>query len=237
LASTHRLLINVEGETEEVFVKQVLAPHLYQFGFAKVDPRKMGNPQKTSRGGVCGWGEARRDFLNRVMQQPDLWQTTMVDYYGMPASGNRAWPGRGNPTGLSAQEKAAYVEQCILDDLQAEITKSHLHLRELRFIPFVVMHEFEGLLFSDPVALASVIGSSASALTTIRQQFPTPEEINDSTETSPSKRLRLLVPYYNKRLGGERAAPAIGLQAIRDECPHFNEWLTRLERIPTATSS
>ena len=63
----------------------------------------------------------------------------------------------------------------------------------------------------------------------IRSEFSTPEEINDSHDTAPSKRVERLIPHYQKPLAGVQAAIAIGLDAIRRECPHFNEWVRRLE--------
>jgi hypothetical protein len=100
-----------------------------------------------------------------------------------------------------------------------------------RFIPFVVMHEFEGLLFSDCAAFSRGIGRPGleSGFQGIRDQFPTPEEIDDSPVTAPSKRVEALMPEYEKPLFGVLAILEIGLARIRAECPHFNGWLARLE--------
>jgi hypothetical protein len=102
-----------------------------------------------------------------------------------------------------------------------------------RFVPFVVMHEFEGLLFSDPVAFSKGIGRPdlATEFSAIRKQFTSPEEIDDSPITAPSKRLQALVPGYEKPLLGILAILEIGLTRIRAECPHFNGWLERLESL------
>lgn len=93
------------------------------------------------------------------------------------------------------------------------------------------MHEYEGLLFSDPPGFAQAVGRPdlADDFQAIRSEFSTPEEINDSPETAPSKRVERLIPGYQKPLAGVQAAIAIGLDAIRRECPHFNEWVRRLE--------
>jgi hypothetical protein len=101
------------------------------------------------------------------------------------------------------------------------------------------MHEFEALLFSDPDQFAQGIGRSdlAPELHNIRQAFPSPEEINDSPENAPSKRIERLFPGYNKVRSGVNAANAIGLTKIRQECPHFNDWLNRLEALPEAYCS
>ena len=100
-----------------------------------------------------------------------------------------------------------------------------------RFVPFVVMHEFEGLLFSDCDKFSRGIGRPglASDFQAIRNQFSTPEEINDSPHKAPSKRVEGLVQGYEKPLLGALAVLEIGLNAIRAECPHFRNWLSRLE--------
>lgn len=65
----------------------------------------------------------------------------------------------------------------------------------------------------------------------IRQQSGTPEHINDNSTTAPSKRIKALIPKYNKVLHGLLVAGETGLDRIRNECPRFNGWLTRLESL------
>jgi hypothetical protein len=97
-----------------------------------------------------------------------------------------------------------------------------------------MMHEFEALLFSDPEKLAASLyrPELAEQFASIRNGFASPEEINDSLESAPSKRILKLYPRYEKPLGGALAAIEIGLETMRSECQHFNDWLSRLERIP-----
>jgi hypothetical protein len=100
-----------------------------------------------------------------------------------------------------------------------------------RFEPYVLMHEFEALLFSDCKSFAHAIGHPLreADFAAIRQGFTTPEEINDSPITAPSKRIEALIPEYRKPLYGTIAALDVGLAAMRAECPNFNDWLSRLE--------
>ena len=102
-----------------------------------------------------------------------------------------------------------------------------------RFLPFVVVHEFEGLLFSDCAAFARGIcrPELEPSFSQIREAFATPEEIDDSPITAPSKRVEELVPGYDKPLLGALAILEIGLHPIRAECPHFNHWLNQLESL------
>jgi hypothetical protein len=66
-------------------------------------------------------------------------------------------------------------------------------------------------------------------LQAIRDQLHTPEEINDSPDTAPSKRVLDLLPEYEKPLFGTLAVLEIGLARIRTESPHFDNWLKKLE--------
>ena len=65
---------------------------------------------------------------------------------------------------------------------------------------------------------------------TSKNEFAT-QSINDSPDNAPSKRIEALMPLYRKRLMGPLAAQRIRLATIRKECPHFGDWLARLERL------
>lgn len=228
-----RLLIHVEGQTEEDFVNEVLRDQLLAKGYDAVGARIVGNARLRRRGGIRSWPSVRRDIVNHLKGDPGCIATTMVDYYGLPQEGAAAWPGRARAGGLGPLDRAPYVEAALLDDLAAEMGN---RLQPDRFVPFVVMHEFEGLLFSDCAAFSTGIGRPDLEVDfrEIRNQFPTPEEINDSPLTAPSKRVEALVPGYQKPLLGALAALEIGLARIRAECPHFSAWIEKLESLVRA---
>ena len=221
-----RILVHVEGQTEERFVNAVLAPHLYRFGYTEVSARLLGNArQRDRRGGIRQWGVVRTDILKHLRMDQDIIATTMVDYYGLPDT----WPGRAEArTEKSLKSRAASVEAALLDDISKDLGDG---FNSRRFIPYVVMHEFEGLLFSDPERFGQSIGRPdlASKLQAIRSEFDTPEEINDSPDKAPSKRVKTLYEGYQKPLMGVLAMEAIGLDGIRKECPLFNKWIKELE--------
>ncbi len=227
-----RLLVHVEGETEESFVTQVLAAHLYEHGYTAVGARLLGNArQRQRRGGIRGWGEVRGDIRNHLKQDGECLVTTMVDYYGLPCSGPRAWPGRADAGRLPFPQKASTVENALLADVCRGMGED---FNPGRFIPYVMMHEFEGLLFSDCSRFAGGIGHPdlAPAFQAIRDDFASPEEVNDSPQTAPSKRVESLLPGYEKPVMGTLAVLEIGLEAIRAQCPLFRTWLERLEAWP-----
>ena len=97
------LLVHVEGETEESFVNAALAPYLYDRGFSSVRARLIGNVrQRGRRGGIRPWSAVRKEIVNHLKQDRQCVAATMVDYYGMPSTGSRAWPGRGGAGTLAA---------------------------------------------------------------------------------------------------------------------------------------
>ena len=229
-----RLLLHVEGQTEETFVNNVLAPHLHGRGYRSVRARLVGNArQRDRRGGIRDWNAVRRDITNHLREDTASFATTMVDYYGLPRSGQRAWPGRDRASTLPFAEKADAVEADLLADVRQEMGGG---FDPNRFVPYVMMHEFEALLFSNCEQFGSGIGRPdlAASFQGIRDQFASPEEIDDSPETAPSKRVERLVPGYQKPLLGILAALEIGLDAMRHECPHFAMWLSSLEALTAA---
>ena len=222
-----RLLVHVEGQTEEDFVNEILAPHLYRTGYTSVGARLLGNArQRNRRGGIRSWDSVRRDILNHLLDDQTTIATTMVDYYALPHS----WPGREQAERQrTLEERASFVEQALLEDISGSLSPSFS--RE-RFVPYVVMHEFEGLLFSDPDEFALSMGRPdlSVCLREIRGEFHTPEEINDSPSSAPYSRIIDLNPAYQKPLMGVQAMQSIGLDVIREQCVLFDEWIAMLEQ-------
>jgi hypothetical protein len=224
-----RLLVHVEGQTEESFVNEVLRDYLVGVGYQSVSARIVGNARlRQRRGGIRSWLSVRKEIINHLKEDSVCLATTMVDFYGLPQTGDKAWPGRAHATGVEPNRKAAVVEDALAHDLSQEAGDQ---VDSSRFIPFVVMHEFEGLLFSNCYAFARGIGRNelAAHFEQIRNSFATPEDINDNPQTCPSKRVTDLMPGYEKPLHGTLAALEIGLSQIRAACPHFSDWLGRLE--------
>lgn len=226
-----RLIVHVEGQTEELFVNETLAPHLYKKGFTLISARLIGNARlRANRGGIKGWDSVKRDIQRHLEQDRGCYVTTMVDYYALPQSGQKAWPGRHEATDLPHDFKAQHIENLLQQEVIA-LCNSHTAIN--RFIPYIALHEFEALLFSDCHAFASSLNcfEVESQLYTIRNSFQTPEHINDSPETAPSKRIEEIFPRYEKLLFGNIAALEIGIDSMRAQCPHFSDWLTRLESV------
>jgi hypothetical protein len=215
-----RVHVLVEGLHEETFVKRVLQAHFNQRE-TQLYPRLLG--KRGHKGGIGEYARARQDILTTLKQDAGAFGTTMFDYYGMPNS----WPDRQAERQKLFGEKPGAIEQAILADIAKELGGE---FNRQRFIPYVQMHEFEALLFSDAKLLADGLSlADDAAVQGVRDHFDSPEEINDSHQTAPSKRILGLKPSYAKVLDGVRISQKIGLTTMRVQCPHFNEWIGRLE--------
>lgn len=103
-----------------------------------------------------------------------------------------------------------YLERAI----KAEICELVPDMRpDIRFLPYIQLHEYEGLLFSDPPAFAAAINEPhlTQAFQQVRDAFPTPKRVVQSCRS------------YSKVLHGTIAARGIGIEAMRRECPHFRD--------------
>lgn len=222
-----RVCIICEGQTEETFVNDVLVRPFAHRG-VYLSAALIGKPGH--KGGRVNLQRLTRD-LRAILGDPAIYCTTFFDFYGLPAD----FPGKQDASALpTSAARAAHLLDALTQALTAHLSAESLR----RFIPYVQMHEFEGLLFSAPDALARGIDQPqlASAFHGIRDAFATPEEINDSPQTAPSKRLAVHYPPYDKVLHGSIAALDIGLPVIRDAYPLFDGWLSTLEALGPATA-
>lgn len=210
----------VEGPTEERFIKEIVSPHLQQHGVAIIPTIAVTKRVKAGpdfKGGIVSYVKVRNDLLKLLLDSSAACVTTMFDLYGLPLD----FPGCRTASG-PPYDKVKVIEQAF----EKEINHP-------RFLAHLTLHEFEGLLFTAPAKIAQALNEpqKEDALIAIRDCFRTPEEINDDPRTAPSKRIINLFPHYGKVLHGSIIAQRIGLDTIRAECPHFNEWLTKLEHV------
>lgn len=217
-----RVHVLVEGQTEETFVKDVLQAHFNQRQIY-LFPRLIG--KLGHRGGIGEYPRARRDILATLKQESRVFCTTMFDYYGMPDS----WPQRAAAKRSPFSQRPVMIEQAILSDIAEELGNG---FNTARLVPYVQMHEFEALLFSDAKLLAKGLElADDTPIQAVRDQFETPEDIDDSPQTAPSKRILGLNRRYSKVLDGVRISQEIGLGRMRAQCPHFSEWIGKLEAL------
>lgn len=211
-----RINVFVEGQTEETFVRELLYSHFQQQNIY-LNPILV-KTSNTGKGGVVSYAKIKPQLSRKCLEDQTAFVTTMFDLYALPID----FPGFNSiPSTTDPFVKAQYLEQEMGKDI-----------RHKNFIPNLLVHEFEGLLYSNPKAFSGWFENSAvSILEAQRNAFISPEHINDSPITAPSKRIIACCGGYEKPLHGCLIAIDIGLDVIRQQCQHFNQWLTQLENI------
>jgi hypothetical protein len=221
-----RIIIVVEGVTEERFVRGVLYPHFILIGLS-VEPQQWITNRKL---GVAGGGRSFNLIENHVRRQmarygtdQNMYLSVMIDLYAFPRQGNSIY----DDDVISAREGSEKV--ILLEEKMKTLFNYY------RFIPYVQLHEFETLLFSKPEALRHFFTDKENGINALKLETSglSPENINDTRENAPSKRIIRHIPQYErqKATAGPITAQQIGLPLLREKCPHFNEWILKLENI------
>ena len=225
-----RLIVIVEGPTEEGFVKELLAERFLARGIVCA-PRPVmtsmdGRHGRKYSGGILNYAKVKRDILRTIKAEngPDVFYTTMFDYYGRI----KGFPGYDEAAKLSNYAAVRKLEQSLLDDIQKALPNFDA---SGHFIPNFLCHEFEALLLTDISKLAGFYIGKEKEISRLAQEVEecgNPEFVNTCEETAPSKRILKAVPNYDKVLCGTVVADDIGFEKIVSSCQHFREWLERL---------
>ena len=219
-----RLYLFAEGVTEETFADTLLKPHLAAHGVYLHHPVRIAHARKRGRihrGGGRNYEPMKNDIRRLLSQEKDgdVFFTTMIDLYALPAR----FPRRDEAEGLrhDPRQRVGFLEQAFGEDIN-----------DRRFLPYIQLHEYEALLFSDPSGFRYFYGhheAQLAALQAIAASHSSPELIDDGPHSAPSKRIEAQFPDYAKPLMGPEIAAWIGLEAMRSKCPHFHAWVSRLE--------
>jgi len=221
-----RLYLFVEGQTEQTFADNMLTLHLAyrQVYLEKIilvaHAKKKG---KVHRGGGWKYLPMKNDIIRFLKQENarDVFFTTMIDLYAIYDDFPRL--DESEKYRQDPLRRVEFLEQCFAEDIG-----------DRRFIPYLQLHEYEAYLFSDPSCFEYLDPERTTEIENLRAiatQYQTPELINDGQHTAPSKRIIAQFPGYGraKSTFGPQLAQLIGLQKIREKCPHFNQWLSQLE--------
>jgi hypothetical protein len=223
-----RLYLFAEGTTELTFADTVLKPHLADMQVYLQPPVLVAHAKKKGkihRGGGRRYVPMKNDILRFLSQEKggDVFFTTMIDLYAI----HTGFPG------LDEAEKLRHMPEKRVELLEQSFATD---IGDLRFLPYIQLHEYEAYLFSDPTWLAFFYDhheKQIEALKAIAAGYATPELIDDGQHSAPSKRIIAELPDYEdaKSVVGPQVAELIGLDAIRGKCPHFAAWLSRLEKL------
>lgn len=221
-----RLFIVVEGETEERFLRKVLYNDFIQQGI-HIEAQQWLTNRKLGIGGGGSNFDLIENHLRRLMSRyqhdRDVFISVMVDLYAFPKGGNTVYD-EDVIRQQNGKNKALLLQDKMFDRMQYQ-----------NFIPYVQLHEYEALLLSNPDALLAFYTDKAQEVEELKTEINgmPPEEINETPEGAPSKRIIKYLPKYEKQktTAGVTTAEKIGLPFLRNVCPHFNDWVTKLESI------
>jgi len=214
------ITVIVEGHTEQKFVRDILAPYLGEKGIF-MTPVLISKPGQ--KGGDVRFARAINDIGKHLKQRNKTFVSLLVDYYGI----GRDWPGLDSAKKQTTPENIAWAINSATN--KAVNIELSAYRSDYRFIPNITVHEFEALLFSDTEKLAEHLKVKHQSIKDILTECGEPENINDSSQTAPSKRLESLYRRYKKTTTGIAVARAIGIDKMREQCPIFNGWLTKIE--------
>ncbi|MBE0469116.1 MAG: DUF4276 family protein [Methyloprofundus sp.] len=210
-----RVCVICEGQTEETFVAQVLAPHFYDLGLSlkgQTVPTSIGK-----KGGALNYARIKPDIERTLKQKDQPFVTTLIDLYKLGAD----FPAVDEVSEFQLAEKLKRLTSAWHSDIIASTG-----CRPERFLPYIQAHEFEALLFSDVDGIVRVNKAWSGAskeLKAIKAKAESPEYINNKPETKPAALLErlLLSPKYKKVAHGSIAMKNVGLSAMEKECAFF----------------
>ena len=130
-----RIIIIGEGPTEQEFCRDILMPHFMAKGIAIQHPTI-----KRSGGGIVSWKVLKKEIETHLKQDRKAFVTTLIDYYGIHK--RHAFPGWSDALKIANKSKRM---ECLEENMKEKVAEMLRH----RFIPYIQLHEFEGLLFNN----------------------------------------------------------------------------------------
>ena len=206
--------IYCEGQTEESFVNDVLYPYFSRMDIyvTPIIHKTKRTPTKAFKGGVSRYAPIK-DELIKLCQDSTCIVTTMFDYYAMPDDTPSI-----DHQDIDIYKRIDFIENAVNEDIGCKNLLFNL-----------VLHEFEALLFSEPQAFEHIANDKVvRQLQAIRNSVDTPEHINNSAATAPSKRIQNVVNGYSKVRQGIIVAKYIGIDKMMSECKHFSAWIDKI---------
>ena len=221
-----RINIIAEGQTEQRFIEDFLAEYSV---FKNNEIYLLAITMETSRGhkgGGINFDRYKDKVINLLYENDEPIVTSLIDFYGL----NKDFPDYSDSEKIpNKSERVDFLEKAILKDIEKDIPK---RIDINRFLPYIQLHEFEGLLFSDIKGFKTITSekNKLKEIEDIIKKFPNPEDINDEPNKTPSKRLIKIIEKYERRKieYGYRIANKIGIETIMSKCPHFREWIEKL---------
>ncbi|MGZ0151030.1 DUF4276 family protein [Kribbella sp. WER1] len=215
-----QIAILVEGQTEAAFVHELLAPYLLPFG-AYVTPVIVKTARladgTTFKGGGMVWKHYENDLRKLLAATHYRCVSILVDFYAYPRNG----------PGAACCDRPHQPRRCV----EVRVEEMRKAIADPRFVPHVVLHEFETWVIASVLASGAALGDRAAA-SKLRAEAQAVagdiELLNDSPQTAPSKRVLRCWPDYDKVTDGIEVIRDAGLAAVIGECPGLKSWVDQL---------
>lgn len=221
-----RIYVVTEGQSETNFVKNVLVPYFLCCDKLLIPTTVLtksdGQKGRMHKGGIPNYEKAR-STIKKVLaytKQPDVFVTTMFDFYALPSD----TPGyKESENFTDCYKRLEYIETAM---------GRNENLEKNVFMPYIQLHEFEALLFSNLDVLADeYFEYDIQSLRECLKKQKNPELINNGQETAPSKRILKCIPDYDKATLGVSVLEKIGVEELCRKCKHFSDWIEKIKNL------
>ena len=212
------IYIICEGQSEEEFVNGILKPYFNSHKIYDVRPILM-STSRGHKGGDIKYDRLKFNIDKLLNRETDILVTTFIDFFRLK---------NDFPKFEEAQTIQNKIERVgFLEEALSHAINNH------RFIPYIQLHEFEGLLFASKDGfefLPDLKTTNLKSLLSAVNEKENPEELNDGELTAPSKRLEQLIPGFdkNKPFYGGLIAEVNTINAVLDRCLRFKTWVETL---------
>jgi hypothetical protein len=219
MTGLRQIAIVVEGQTESAFVSEILAPYLQAANVYAtpviVKTSRLADGTTFKGGGT--WKHYEHDIRGLLRSSHLHRVSILVDFYAYP---------RDAP-GATCCGRPHQPRRCA--DLR--IAAMAAAIGNPRFVPHVVLHEFETWVIAAATGTSHVLGDEAVARllqAQARSVNGDVELLNDSLATAPSKRVVRCWPDYDKVTDGIEVIREAGLPAVMERCPGLTTWIGQL---------
>lgn len=223
-------ILNVlcEGQSEQQFVSKVLNPYLLGEKIIAKPTLLITNHKLNAQGEIISYQQVKRDLKNLIKSAKNTdyqenYFTTMIDLYALPND----FPGYSMPY-TDCYGRVKNIEQAFAADIN-----------HYKFIPYIELHEFETLVLCNLNKLKEEYPLAAKKIEMLNSSWrkeckDNAELVNSRRETAPSKRIidALGDKYkYNKPQMAVAITRHKGVEALRKECMHFDQWINNILQI------
>jgi len=218
-----RICIIAEGQSEMQFIDSVVSPYVYSRNsrIEKIWPINSGGVGKTES---IGYQKIKRVITTQMRSDNSAVYTTMFDYYRFPKVNIPGFTYEPYP---DPYQKAKVREDAFRNAIYSEEKLASFN-DNITFHPFLMLHEYETLMFCDLSKLGHVREGNDAAIRKLMkdvEHIENIELINDNQLTAPSKRIANVIKGYAKPSMGLAVTKSIGIEMMLTKCQHFKEWI------------